>query len=156
MGIATTLQQYLDDQDIDYDVLTHHRTATSSEGAQASHIPGDKVAKAVVLSREGGFVVAVVPASCQVRLDAVGKLVEGFVSLSSEDEIGPLFPDCDPGAIPPLAEAYGLETIIDERLSQAEDVYLEGGDHCSLIHLSGAQFRELQAAARRASISEHM
>lgn len=156
MAIALTLQQYLDDQDIDYDVLTHNRTATSSEVAEASHIPGDKLAKAVVLRREGGFVVAVVPASCQVRLDAVSRLVESSVSLSSEDEIGPLFPDCDPGAIPPLAEAYGLETIIDERLSQTEDVYFEAGDHCSLIHLSGAQFRELQATATRASISEHM
>lgn len=156
MAIALTLQQYLDDQGIDYDVLTHRRTATASEGAEASHVPGDKVAKAVVLNREGGFVVAVVPASCQVRLDEVGKLVEGFVSLSSEDEISSLFPDCDPGAIPPLAEAYGIETIVDDRLNQIEDVYLEGGDHRSLIHLSGDQFRELQMNAKRASISEHM
>jgi len=156
MAIALTLQQYLDDQGIDYDILTHRRTATSSEGAQASHVPGDKVAKAVVLSREGGFVVAVIPASCQVRLDEVGKLVEGYVSLSSEDEIVSLFPDCDPGAIPPLAEAYGLPTIVDERLDQIDEVYLEGGDHCSLIHLSGAQFRELQATAKRARIAEHM
>src|SRR5438046_236149 len=53
MGIALTLQQYLSDQHIDYEVMTHQLTATSSETAQASHVPASRVAKGVVLTREG-------------------------------------------------------------------------------------------------------
>lgn len=154
MAIALTLQQYLDDKCVDYDVMTHEPTQTSSQAAEASHVPGDCLAKAVILSREGGFVVAVIPASCQVQLDAVGKMIEGPVSLSSEDEIAGLFPDCERGAIPPVAAAYGLDAIVDERLNQADEIYIEGGDHCSLIHVSGSQFRELLERAPSARIAE--
>ncbi|CFX16801.1 YbaK/prolyl-tRNA synthetase associated region [Candidatus Filomicrobium marinum] len=155
MAISLTLQQYLDDKHIKYDVLTHDRKMTSSQIAEASHVPGDRLAKAVILSREGGFVAAVIPASCKVRLDAVGELIDGPICLSTEDEIEVLFPDCDLGAIPAVAPAYGLDAIVDERLGQVDDVYFEGGDHCSLIHLSGEQFRQLLNQAPQASIAEH-
>ena len=59
MAIALTLQQYLDDQFIDYDVMVHERTSTSSQSATASHVSADCVAKGVVLSREGGFLIAI-------------------------------------------------------------------------------------------------
>lgn len=156
MGIALTLQQFLDEKHVDYDVLTHDRAETSSHVAQVSHIPGDRLAKAVILSREGGFVAAVIPASCKLRLDAVGRIIDGPVSLSREDEIEVLFPDCDRGAIPPLVNAYGLDAIVDERLNQAEEIYFEGGDHRTLIHLSGEKFRELLQKAKAAPIAEKM
>jgi len=156
MGIALTLQQYLDDQCVDYDVLTHARTSTSSQSAEASHVPGDCLAKAVVLSREGGFLIAVVPSTCKVRLDSIGRLMQGPVSIASEDEIGALFPDCDEGAVPPLAVAYGLDAIVDDRLDGADEIYLEGGDHCSLIHVTGRQFRDLLQDAPHAHIAERL
>ena len=87
MGIALTLQQYLDDRHIDYDVLLHRRTHCSQDTAHASHVPGERVAKAVVLTREGGFVVAVVPACAQVRLEAIERMLHCPVSMASEEEI---------------------------------------------------------------------
>jgi Ala-tRNA(Pro) deacylase len=155
MGIALTLQQYLDDKHIDYDVLVHKRTHCSQDTARASHVPGERLAKAVVLTREGGFVVAVVPACSQVRLEAIERMVHCPVSMASEDEIVELFPDCDTGAIPPIAEAYAVEAFIDSSLDQQPDVYLEGGDHRSLIHLSGDQFRSLMQGVRHAPIATH-
>ncbi len=63
------------------------------------------------------------------------------VALASEDEIAELFPDCDAGAVPPIAEAYAVDAFVDESLDKQPDVYLEGGDHRSLIHISGEEFR---------------
>jgi Ala-tRNA(Pro) deacylase len=143
MGIALTLQQYLDDQGIDYEVMTHKRTNCSSQTALASHVPGDCLAKAVVLAKEGGFVVAVVPASGKVRIDAIQQMLHCPVTVASEDEIGGLFPDCEAGAVPPIVAAYALDAIVDDSLDQKADIYLEGGDHRSLVHVHGPQFREL-------------
>ena len=51
-------------------VPLHKRTHCSQDTAHASHVSGERVAKAVVLTREGGFVVAVVPSlHAQVRLE---------------------------------------------------------------------------------------
>jgi Ala-tRNA(Pro) deacylase len=155
MAIALTLQQYLDDQFIDYDVMTHERTSTASQSAEASHVPGDCLAKGVVLSREGGFLIAVVPASCMVRLDAIQRLVQGPIAIAAEDEISELFPDCDAGAVPALAAAYGLQAIVDDSLDERADIYLEGSDHRSLIHMSGSQFRELLQGVPHGRITRH-
>ena len=155
MAISLTLQQYLDDQFIDYDVMVHERTSTSSQTARASHVSADCVAKGVVLSREGGFLIAIVPASCMVRLDAIRAILQGPVSVSTEDEIEVLFPDCEAGAVPALGMPYGIEAIVDDSLDMAADIYLEGGDHRSLIHISGQQFRALLHDAPHGQIAKH-
>jgi Ala-tRNA(Pro) deacylase len=153
MGIALTLQQYLDDKHIDYDVLKHKRTLSAEGTAHASHVPGDRLAKGVVLTREGGFVVAVIPASAKVSLDVIERMLHCPVQLASEEEIAELFPDCDAGAVPPIGDAYAVEAFIDESLDKQPHVYLEGGDHRSLIHISGDDFRVLMKDVRHAPIA---
>jgi Ala-tRNA(Pro) deacylase len=39
---------------------------------------------------------------------------------------------------------------MDEELDDAEDIYCEGGDHLSLVHMKGREFRELMSGAERA------
>jgi hypothetical protein len=69
MAIAITLQQYLEDHDVRYDVLVHQRTVTARQTARTCAIPKDRLAKAVLMRDRQGYVVAVLPASC--RLDKV-------------------------------------------------------------------------------------
>jgi len=154
MGIALTLQEYLDDKHVPYDVMRHKRTHCSFDTARASHVPGDRLAKGVVLTREGGFVVAVVPATARVRLDVIEKMLRCPVDLANEDEIGELFPDCDVGAVPALADAYAVDAFIDESFDKQPDIYLEGGDHRSLVHMTGEAFRSIMRDARRARIAD--
>ncbi|CAN1724369.1 Ala-tRNA(Pro) deacylase [Hyphomicrobium sp. 1Nfss2.1] len=154
MGIALTLQEYLDDKHVPYDVMRHKRTHCSFDTARASHVPGDRMAKGVVLTREGGFVVAVVPATARVRLDVIEKMLRCPVDLATEDEIGELFPDCDVGAVPALADAYAVDAFIDESFDKQPDIYLEGGDHRSLVHMTGEAFRNIMRDARRARIAD--
>lgn len=147
MGIAITLKQYLDDHHVAYDVLAHNRTSTSSQTAEASHISRDCLAKGVVLKSASGYLLAVVPASSQVRLHEVGRSLDRpIVGLASEEEIAWLFPDCHLGAIPAIAAGYGLETVVDGSLEGKRDIYFEGGDHQSLVHMSGGEFYKLVEA----------
>ena len=64
-------------------------------------------------------------------------------------------PDCAHGAIPPVGECYGLEMIVDESVEAQPDVYLEGGDHASLVHMDRTQFARLMADARHGRFSVH-
>jgi Ala-tRNA(Pro) deacylase len=143
MGIALTLEEYLNEQSISYDVMTHELTISSTRTAQASKVSGDRLAKGVVLAKEGGFVMAVLPASCKVLLDVIEQMLHCPVSLATEDEISAIFPDCEVGAVPPIGAAYALDCVVDESLEEQADLYLEGGDHRSLIHINHAQFHEL-------------
>lgn len=155
MTIAATLQRFLTDQAIAYDVLTHTATGSSSETAQATHISGNRIAKAVLLSDNGGYVLAVLPASHHLRLEWVEQVMGRAMALASEAEAGRLFPDCEVGAIPPVGQAYGLDVILDDGLSGQDQVCFEGGDHRSLIRVDGDTFAKLMAPVRHGTISAH-
>lgn len=52
--------------------------------------------------------------------------------------------------LPALGPAYGLEVVIDDSLTDESEIYFEGGDHASLVHVSGSTFRQLLSDARHA------
>ncbi|MPZ37650.1 MAG: hypothetical protein GEU95_06230 [Rhizobiales bacterium] len=154
MAIAPTLQKYLD-RNVVYDVITHEPTVTSGRTAQACHVSGDQLAKAIVLRRNGNYLLAVVPASHHIRVTDLKSQLGDDVDLADEKELKRLFPDCVPGAVPAVGQCYDLDVIIDDSIQQPADVYLEGGDHMTLIHLTQAEFARLMADARHFRFSVH-
>jgi Ala-tRNA(Pro) deacylase len=63
MAIAMTLQQYLANHGSDFELVEHARTMTATRTAQAGHVPGDRLAKAVVVKDDDSYMMAVLPAS---------------------------------------------------------------------------------------------
>jgi Ala-tRNA(Pro) deacylase len=154
MTVSPTLQKYLD-QSATYDLIPHAPTLSSTRTAEACHVPGEALAKAVVLRRDGGYMMAVLPASRHLHLSALKSQLGHHVDLASEDEIEQLFEDCERGAIPPLGECYGLDVIVDDSIDARRDIYLEGGDHATLIRMTGEQFARLTAKAWHGHFSTH-
>jgi Ala-tRNA(Pro) deacylase len=153
MTIARRLKLHLEAEGVPYETVAHPRTATASESAQAAHVPGDRLAKAVVIHVESGPVVAVVPSSHRVDLSALQALLDRRLGLASETEIGQLFDDCDIGAAPPVGPAYDVPTIVDRSLAGLDRVWFEGGDHRTLISGAGADFDRLMRDARQGAFS---
>lgn len=153
MALANSLQQFLERQSVPYKLVEHPGAATMREAARGAGLPETCVVKAVLLEDDDGFMLAAVPASCDVELARLSKAVKRPVSLASEGDIMTLFTDCARGALPPLGDAYGVEVVIDRRLDAMEDLYFEGGDHCTLVHVKGEDFRRLMPEAKHARIS---
>lgn len=153
MTIAKKLQLYIDGKGIAYDTVAHHRTATSSQSAQAAHVPGSRLAKSVVIHHETGYALAVVPSTHRIELSTLQDVMHARLGLASEEEVSSLFADCDLGAVPAIGSAYDVPVILDESLGDNRDVYFEGGDHKTLVHVSGADFRSLMQDARIARFS---
>lgn len=153
MGIATTVQEMLERRSVAYDCVAHSRTSNAAETAEVCRIPEDNLAKGVLLKRRSGYLLAIVPASCQVRLEAVGDWLDEPVGLASERDIERIFNDCEIGSVPPIAGAYGLAAVMDEKLEGFSDIYFECGDHRTLIHMSGRDFHRLTAEVPHAPIS---
>jgi len=143
MAMAETLTRYLQTQDVSYDLLHHAHTATSMEAAQAAHIPGDQLAKTVLLEDESGFVVAVLPATHRIDLGESHRQMNRRLGLATESEMSQLFTDCELGAVPPIGTAYGIDTIVDDSLAEQVEVYFDAGDHEQLVHVSGEAFSNL-------------
>jgi Ala-tRNA(Pro) deacylase len=154
MSIAPTLQRHLD-SNVTYDVMMHDATMSSTRTAQACHVSGECLAKAIVLRRDGGYMLAVLPASHHIRLADLKRQVGNDVALADESELRKLFPDCALGAVPAVGECYGLDVIVDDSIQERPDVYLEGGDHMTLVHLDRAEFARLMSEAQHGHFSVH-
>lgn len=143
MAIAITLHEYLDNRCIGYKVIEHPYTNASMQTAQAAHIPGKQLAKCVVLEDEQGYLMAVIPSDKHVDLGSLHRQFNRQLGLTTEDKLRTLFTDCEPGAIPPVGEAYGIDVIVDDSLAHCSDVYFEAGDHTHLIQVNGKDFMQV-------------
>jgi Ala-tRNA(Pro) deacylase len=115
--------------------------------AEACHISGDRLAKGVVLRRDGEYMLAVVPASHHLRLSELRTKLGDNVHIADETEINQLFRDCAHGAVPAVGKCYGLDIIVDDSIEAQPEICMEAGDHETLLHMSHAQFSRLTANA---------
>jgi Ala-tRNA(Pro) deacylase len=154
MAIASTVVDYLRRHAIPYAVVPHPRTITSREAASCAHVPANRLAKAVVFAADGGgYVMAVIPSDRHVGVQTLSRKLGRHLELVSEVRLKPVFKDCDPGAIPPLGPAYGMETILDDSLVGQPEIFFEAGDHEELIRVGGEEFVRLLAEARHGQFS---
>lgn len=154
MAIAHALQHYLDEQFSEYDLISHPPTTSTINSARAADIAVGQVAKAVVLKdTSSAYLMIVVPATNKIDIKLLNYMFERRLSMVHEWELTHLFQDCEPGAIPALGQAYGLEIIWDDQLMESDDIYFESGDHCQLIHMSQDQFQTLMESYLHDTIS---
>jgi Ala-tRNA(Pro) deacylase len=148
MPVADTVVRSLTARHARFEVVTHRITGSSTDTAEAAHVPGGRLAKGVVLSDAHGLLMVVLPASRHVDLAAVEALTGRRMRVAREAEVAGRFPDCAPGAVPPVGPAYRMDTLVDREVLAHPDVFFEGGDHESLVRMSSAAFVELLTPAR--------
>ncbi len=154
MGVALTLEQYLKTCNIAFDLTPHHYSEGAFNTALCAAIPSHCLAKAVVFRDEDlHYTMAVVPANHRVLRHTLNEILDRHLELADEDELDSIFFDCQQGAIPSCGQAYGLNVIWDDRLSDPAELWLEAGDHQHLVHLSGTDFQRLMASSLHDTIS---
>ena len=156
MAIAATLQEVLDSRGVAYDVIAHPHTDSAMRAAESAHVPGNQVAKPVLLGDDDSYLLAVIPATHRLELDRLNQMLARSLEMLPEDEIEATFSDCERGAIPAIGDAYGVDVVIDPVLMHQADIYFESGDHEHLIHMRGEVFRELMDHVIRAQVSHHL
>ena len=148
MAVAETVQRFLEQQAVNFKLVSHPHSGSSHETAEAAHVSDDHIAKAVIVRDAAGYAMVVVPGSHWVEVEHLRKELQRDFHLATEDELAKLFSDCEPGAVPPLGPAYGIETFLDQALTSLANVYFEAGDHEHLVHTSGEDFQKLLAGVR--------
>jgi Ala-tRNA(Pro) deacylase len=155
MPIPTRLVDFLDRNDIHYDVMRHAAAYTAQELAAAEHVKGRYHAKVVVLKSGAECLLAVVPADHRVNLDRLSRLVGRPVELVEEAEFDRIFPDCARGTMPPFGALYNLQTYVDRALTFDPFIVFEAGTHTEAIRMEYADFARL-AKPRVADFAEKL
>jgi Ala-tRNA(Pro) deacylase len=123
--------RYLDELDVRYEVVEHRATYTASAEARAAGVGPDEAAKTVLLRDDGGYRVAVIPASERLDLRKARELAGTGESLrlATEQEMASDFASFEVGALPPIGPLLPAPEVLDRRLLDHERILFSGGDH---------------------------
>jgi len=144
MPILPKLQEFLDLGEIPYTHTVHPLAYTAREVAHAEHVPAQEMAKVVVIVADGEYKMVVLPASRVLDFPEV-RAVLGSPSarLSTEEELGHIFPDCELGAMPPFGNLYHMKVLLDASLLSDEHIAFNAGTHRDVIHMRLDDYRRL-------------
>ena len=144
MSVAPKLKEYLDTNDVKYDVLIHPLAYTAQDTAAAAHVPGKELAKSVVVFADGRFVLAILPAPLKIELREFKDILNASdVRLAHESEFNSLFPGCDRGAMPPFGNLFGIDIYVDESLTRDDEIVFNACTHVDAIRMKYKDFERL-------------
>jgi Ala-tRNA(Pro) deacylase len=138
------LREFLDANNIAYQVLQHPEAFTAQELAAAEHVKGKELAKVVILRSGSEFLMVVLPAPNHVDMQrarsATGK---PDLVLATEHEFAKLFPNCEAGAMPPFGNLYNMPVWVDESLTQDKEIVFNACTHKQAVKMKYADFARL-------------
>jgi Ala-tRNA(Pro) deacylase len=132
----SSLRRFLDENSIQYVVISHSPAFTAQGIAALTHTPGQQLAKTVMVKLDGQLAMAVLSASRLVDLRQI-KDVSGAkkAELANEAEFKGAFPDCETGAMPPFGNLYNIPVYLDEELTWDREVSFNAGTHRELVRM---------------------
>lgn len=144
MSIAGRVKEHLEEHGVAYEHSEHEPAYTAQEVAEAEHVPGRQVAKSVILTDGDACVMAVLPATRKVRLEAIRKATGNErLRLATEEEFEGLFPGCEVGAMAPFGNLYDVPVFVDQSLREDETITFNAGTHSDALTMAYADFEAL-------------
>ena len=138
------LEQYLREFRAPFSTLSHGVAFRATEVAASAGIPCRQMAKPVLVRIDGTLAMAVVPADERVNLARLRELTDaGSVVLAGEGEFADRFPECEPGAMPPFGNLYGMALYVDQGLAADGSLCFNAGSHTDLLRMRFADFERL-------------
>ena len=156
MSTSITVRRFLDKQDVRYASIAVPDKFEDISQNGTKNIKAGQIAKAVILKDLRGMLMAVLPGPNNLDVDALNRQLHRNLALAPNEDYKGIFADCSPEIIPPLGEAYGFETIIDDGLLDKELIYFASGNPNELMRISGHDFQLLHSNAWYGNTFSHI
>lgn len=144
MSMLKTLENYLTEEGIDYELVVHSEAFTAQEVAATQHVPGRMVAKVVMLKSRNLFYMVAISAKCKVDfIKAKEFFQDDDLELAGEAEFEKLFPGCEVGAMPPFGNLYDMKVYVGPDLSDNEYIVFNAGNHVQTVKMKYVDFERL-------------
>ncbi|NWG02277.1 MAG: YbaK/EbsC family protein [Syntrophaceae bacterium] len=144
MTILKKLKDYLEKNQVPYEIGVHSMVYTAQEIAATLHIPGKELAKVVMVKADKKMVMLVLPASYRVDTKKLKKVLKcKKLGISKEKDFEELFPDCEIGAMPPFGNLYHLEVWADRVLTENAFIVFQAGSHVETLKIRYSDYARL-------------
>jgi Ala-tRNA(Pro) deacylase len=138
------LKEFLHTEGIKYVNIIHSPAYTAQEVAASAHVPGRAFAKTVIVELDGKMAMAVLPANRKIVLQDLREVTgSDEVKFASEEAFRERFPDCEPGAMPPFGNLYGMDVYLAQALADNHELAFNAGSHTEVMKVAMADFERL-------------
>ncbi|QDH69898.1 aminoacyl-tRNA deacylase [Marilutibacter alkalisoli] len=138
------LQDFLKDQHVHFDTVTHPHAFTAQETAARAHIDSHSMAKTVMVRLDDKLAMAVLPANEWLDIDRLREAAGASEArLASESEFRDRFPECEVGAMPPFGNLYGMDVYVADSLAGDQRIAFNAGNHRELMWVDWNDFERL-------------
>ncbi|MFN7958342.1 MAG: YbaK/EbsC family protein [Holophagaceae bacterium] len=140
----TKLEEFLNQNGVPHQVIPHPLAFTATSTAGAAHVKGKEMAKTVVVDLDGQHVLAVLPADRKVDLERLRRATDSYhADLAQEWEFARDFPGCEPGAMPPFGNLFGLPVYVESHLAEDAEIAFNAGTHTEVVRMAYKDFERL-------------
>lgn len=145
MSAYQKINKLLEQGHVKFDHYEHEPVFTSE---QAMKVRGDvklgQGAKALVLQADQEFILFVLPANLRADLDMLKKILNvQKLRMASKDSVKAKT-GLEVGSIPPFGSVIGLQTYVDSRLAENEEIVFNAGRHDRSVKMAYADFIKLE------------
>jgi Ala-tRNA(Pro) deacylase len=128
--------EYLKRSSVPYEIIEHPPAYSAHDVAIASHVQDKQLAKTLIVHTDHTYRMIVLPADHRVDDHLLHHTMNAkHVHLAHEDDLKPMFPDCELGAMPPFGNLYGLPVYIDKTLMEDTEIIFNACSHTKSIRL---------------------
>ena len=135
MSAFDKIKSFLDENNISYEFKEHEPVRTSE---QAAEVRGEDIkigAKALLLKADKEFVMIVISAAKRIDSKALKKIlsVKSLRFATPEEVMGET--ECEPGGVPPFANIFELDMLVDKSIVQNEFMAFNAGERTKSLKM---------------------
>jgi len=156
VSTSITVRRYLDKQDVRYATTVFDGSMDELFNKGNDKVNPSQIARAIVLKDFHGMLMAVLPGPNLLNIDALNRQLHRNLRVAENEDFQTIFADCAPGVLPPLGEAYGFETVVDDGLLDQDLIYFVSGNNNELVRISGYDFQLLHSNAWYGNAFSHI
>ncbi len=149
MPIPKQILSYLDKRGAKYGIVTHKKVYTAYDAAQTLKRKLDEIVKNLLIKTDKGFVLVLLPASKQLNLPQLKKLMNAkgkgvkTVEIPKEGAMVRLL-KVKPGALSAFGRLQDLEVYMDKNLRKAKKAIFSSGSFTDSVEMASKEFEKLE------------
>jgi len=149
MPVPKQITNYLDKRGAKYAIVTHKKVYTAYDAAQTLKKKLDEIVKNLLVKTNKGFVIVLLPASKNVNLQKLKKLMNAKgkgikkVELPKEQVMVRLL-KVKPGALPAFGSLHDFEVYMDKSLKKVKKAIFASGSFTESIEMAMKEFEKLE------------
>ncbi|KYK24245.1 hypothetical protein AYK26_06935 [Euryarchaeota archaeon SM23-78] len=137
------IKAFLDENNVSYEFKKHEPVRTSEEAAA---VRGDDIkigAKAMILKADNKFVMLVLSAAKRIDSKRVKEILNvKSLRFATPDEVMEKT-GCEPGGVPPFANVFGLDLLVDKSITQNEFMAFNAGERTKSLKIKTQDYLRL-------------